>query len=531
MVLDNMSAADSREVEMPAEALGRRVSCEGERGTVRYVGEVPPTAGPWLGVEWDNSERGKHDGSHEGIKYFTCRHPTGGSFVRPKKASFGVDFMSAVRDLYQFNLQEVFGPQTTIASKTVEVSGFTKNRADSLAVVSLRHREVSSPGPGDQIRTFMPDVRSLDLCGNLLSSWENVAEITENIEHLRELLLSHNRLSLISDPVSLSHAFSSLTVLSLAGCQLTWTQVLQCAPMWPRLEELYVAENDITELSRPLDVLQDLRVLDLSSNPLVQDSILSLAYLPRLENLNLSTTELSGLQFDDVPPGGKTGMFTTLKVLILNHNNIAQWSAVNELAKLQSMVELSFRHNNQLTNDLTPQTANQLIIAKLPQLAVLNKSRVLPDDRRGAELDYIKTFGLEWLASGGNRDPAENRPSAAFTCTHPRYLPLIQKYGAAEEGELKKQAPFALKNQLISVTIVCPEEAERLPVVKKLPDSMTVQKVKGLLSRMLKVPGAAITLTYTGPKMNGSEVDLDNDLKPLQFYSIENGDSLLVRRT
>uniref|UniRef100_A0A8C5BXC1 Tubulin-specific chaperone E n=1 Tax=Gadus morhua TaxID=8049 RepID=A0A8C5BXC1_GADMO len=469
-----MSAADSREVEMPAEALGRRVSCEGERGTVRYVGEVPPTAGPWLGVEWDNSERGKHDGSHEGIKYFTCRHPTGGSFVRPKKASFGVDFMSAVRDLYQFNLQEVFGPQTTIASKTVEVSGFTKNR-------------------------------SLDLCGNLLSSWENVAEITENIEHLRELLLSHNRLSLISDPVSLSHAFSSLNVLSLAGCQLTWTQVLQCAPMWPRLEELYLAENDITELSR-LAVWWILY-----PNSIWQHK----TYDPLL------------LFFI----GGKTGMFTTLKVLILNHNNIAQWSAVNELAKLQSLVELSFRHNKQLTNDLTPQTANQLIIAKLPQLAVLNKSRVLPDDRRGAELDYIKTFGLEWLASGGNRDPAENRPSATFTCTHPRYLPLIQKYGAAEEGELKKQTPFALKNQLISVTIVCPEEAERLPVVKKLPDSMTVQKVKGLLSRMLKVPGAAITLTYTGPKMNGSEVDLDNDLKPLQFYSIENGDSLLVRRT
>uniref|UniRef100_A0A8C5AY87 Tubulin-specific chaperone E n=1 Tax=Gadus morhua TaxID=8049 RepID=A0A8C5AY87_GADMO len=496
-----MSAADSREVEMPAEALGRRVSCEGERGTVRYVGEVPPTAGPWLGVEWDNSERGKHDGSHEGIKYFTCRHPTGGSFVRPKKASFGVDFMSAVRDLYQFNLQEVFGPQTTIASKTVEVSGFTKNRADSLGVVSLRHREVSSPGPGDQIRTFMPDVRSLDLCGNLLSSWENVAEITENIEHLRELLLSHNRLSLISDPVSLSHAFSSLNVLSLAGCQLTWTQV-RPGPHTMMSQPLLPLPNDsLISVNVPLDVVQDLRVLDLSSNPLVQDSILSLAYLPRY------TYDPLLLFFI----GGKTGMFTTLKVLILNHNNIAQWSAVNELAKLQSLVELSFRHNKQLTNDLTPQTANQLIIAKLPQLAVLNKSRVLPDDRRGAELDYIKTFGLEWLASGGNRDPAENRPSATFTCTHPRYLPLIQKYGAAEEGELKKQTPFALKNQLIN--------------------SMTVQKVKGLLSRMLKVPGAAITLTYTGPKMNGSEVDLDNDLKPLQFYSIENGDSLLVRRT
>ena len=29
--------------------------------------------GLWLGVEWDNPERGKHDGSHEGTVYFKCR--------------------------------------------------------------------------------------------------------------------------------------------------------------------------------------------------------------------------------------------------------------------------------------------------------------------------------------------------------------------------------------------------------------------------------------------------------------------------
>lgn len=29
--------------------------------------------GLWLGVEWDNPDRGKHDGSHEGVQYFTCR--------------------------------------------------------------------------------------------------------------------------------------------------------------------------------------------------------------------------------------------------------------------------------------------------------------------------------------------------------------------------------------------------------------------------------------------------------------------------
>ena len=31
--------------QLPEDAVGRRVSCDGERGTVRYVGTVPPTTG------------------------------------------------------------------------------------------------------------------------------------------------------------------------------------------------------------------------------------------------------------------------------------------------------------------------------------------------------------------------------------------------------------------------------------------------------------------------------------------------------
>lgn len=89
--------------EVTASAVGRRVSCDGERATVRYVGPVPPTAGEiraevspsnhnrtsgtlanragsylpsglWLGIEWDQPSRGKHDGSHDGVQYFTCRY-------------------------------------------------------------------------------------------------------------------------------------------------------------------------------------------------------------------------------------------------------------------------------------------------------------------------------------------------------------------------------------------------------------------------------------------------------------------------
>ena len=58
---------------------GRRLSFSGTFCTVRYVGPVEGTIGDWLGVEWDEPIRGKHDGSHKGVKYFICRYKDQGS--------------------------------------------------------------------------------------------------------------------------------------------------------------------------------------------------------------------------------------------------------------------------------------------------------------------------------------------------------------------------------------------------------------------------------------------------------------------
>ena len=52
---------------------GQRLSYSGGPCTVRYIGPVSGTKGEWLGVEWDDSTRGKHDGSHNGMKYFDCQ--------------------------------------------------------------------------------------------------------------------------------------------------------------------------------------------------------------------------------------------------------------------------------------------------------------------------------------------------------------------------------------------------------------------------------------------------------------------------
>lgn len=57
-------------------SVGQRRSFDGHRCTIRYVGTVEGTTGDWLGVEWDDSSRGKHAGEHKGTRYFTCKSRT-----------------------------------------------------------------------------------------------------------------------------------------------------------------------------------------------------------------------------------------------------------------------------------------------------------------------------------------------------------------------------------------------------------------------------------------------------------------------
>lgn len=52
--------------------VGQRLSFQGDRCTVRYVGSIEGKDGLWLGVEWDDARKGKHDGTLSGHRFFYC---------------------------------------------------------------------------------------------------------------------------------------------------------------------------------------------------------------------------------------------------------------------------------------------------------------------------------------------------------------------------------------------------------------------------------------------------------------------------
>ena len=62
------------EPEDQSNLIGQRVELRGKQGSVRFLGKLQnnPKAGDslWLGIEWDDKQGGKHNGTVDGVKYF-----------------------------------------------------------------------------------------------------------------------------------------------------------------------------------------------------------------------------------------------------------------------------------------------------------------------------------------------------------------------------------------------------------------------------------------------------------------------------
>ena len=95
-------------LQMAIFEIGQRIIGEdGSKATVRYIGSVCSAKNKesiWLGVDWDENGRGKHDGSavdENGriIHYFRTQ-PGKGSFIKPGIAHSGITMSDSLRNRY-----------------------------------------------------------------------------------------------------------------------------------------------------------------------------------------------------------------------------------------------------------------------------------------------------------------------------------------------------------------------------------------------------------------------------------------------
>ena len=97
--------------------LGKRVELNEKTATIKYVGPLKHKKDAkeneiWLGLEWDEKERGKHNGTVEGYEYFkTTDNKNSGSLIKMTKVNIGQTFKGALG--YKYNFYEEEGMITT----------------------------------------------------------------------------------------------------------------------------------------------------------------------------------------------------------------------------------------------------------------------------------------------------------------------------------------------------------------------------------------------------------------------------------
>lgn len=111
--------------------IGKRITLDGFRGTIKYIGPLKQTDATWLGVEWDDPSRGKHSGVYKDDTLFDCR-PGAGSFLKLSKAKFEStrSFAEAIRAKYyetQSGSEEEVATVVGI-SRPIQSVGFDKIR-------------------------------------------------------------------------------------------------------------------------------------------------------------------------------------------------------------------------------------------------------------------------------------------------------------------------------------------------------------------------------------------------------------------
>ncbi|XP_012522074.1 tubulin-specific chaperone E isoform X2 [Monomorium pharaonis] len=514
-----------------------RIECDGYRGTLKYVGPVGNTKGEWLGIDWDDSTRGKHNGTYEGVEYFQARHSTSGSFIRPGKAKFGISCPQAIKmrygliddELAGIDRDEVSSLRKEINAPFLELVGFSKvnkkqSKFDELKIVWLREQCVSNAGEPHELEELCPNLQELDLSRNLINSWKIVVDICLQLHCLMRLNVSENHLP-IEDVIALKDLFPTVTHLTIARMNYNWSDIRQCISMFPSIAELSVSFNIITTIEdiKANNNLMQIVTLILEGNLISSwDEILKLGSLPCLEYLNLNLNKIDRIRFPSSTSTDKTALFPMLRQLHISENHISEWQSISELDKLSNLEDLKFRGNPILENEIV-ETARQLIIARIAKLKILNGTEILSSERRGAEYDYLKLYLPVWLETESN---SEKRMS--FITEHPRYPILVGKYGIADIPSAKPKVEMV--SNVITVEFVCPDDPHQPKGIKrKLLKDMEVQKMIGLVQRLFKTSGKIPTLSFIPRNLSNDEISLDKPLQELSYYSIQDGDQVLVR--
>ncbi|KAK5947179.1 hypothetical protein PMZ80_001326 [Knufia obscura] len=443
---------------------GRRLSYDGHLCTVRYHGPLAGTTGAWLGVEWDDASRGKHDGKYKGEQIFQCDSlsSTAASFIRPnRKPDQERTVLEAIKYKYDTDPTDATSDVdvVVISGKVAEEVGFDKIAREQSQLAELRVVLVdqfvvngitprgsapdSLPDAQNELSAMCPNITELDLGWNTIEHWSQAAEICAALPKLTTLRLGGLRFASFRTS-SASSPLAQIKELHLEECLLTADEICDMfkdSSDFSSLQELYLSGNGLSTLEptnkRPLPCIRNVRSVVLENNHFTDlECLASITRLfPQVKALSLQGNHISMIGQKSSPTGCT---YPQIEALNISHNRIDSYACIDSLPQLLPSLS-SLRITNNPLFDQSEQAAAKdprasdksfyLTLARVPTLTTLNHAKINARERQEGEIYYLSIAEKELGAVfSANKDKNKAEIIAEAKSLHPQYQPLTLKY-------------------------------------------------------------------------------------------------------
>ncbi|XP_029107111.1 tubulin-specific chaperone cofactor E-like protein isoform X2 [Scleropages formosus] len=303
----------------------------------------------------------------------------------------GRTFLEAISEKYSpdnFPYRRGPGPGVLVVVPSGPQGSPMKDRLNLPSVLVLNGCGISRAGDEGEISAFCAHVVELDLSHNKLQDWQEISKIVSNIPNLEFLNLSSNPLSESPLDTSCAEAFVRVRRLVLNNTRVSWETVHTFTREIPELEELFLCLNEYEEVTPSVSPCPSLRLLHITDNNL-QDWCEVRKFgpmFPGLDTLVMANNNLSSIE-----DSGEAlrRLFPNLRSINLHNSGLNSWEDIEKLNFFPKLEEVRLL-GIPLLQSYTNKERRSLIVAQLPSVSVLNGSKVTDGEREDAERFFIR---------------------------------------------------------------------------------------------------------------------------------------------
>ena len=556
--------------------LGKRVELNEKTAKIKYVGPLKHKKDfkeneIWLGLEWEDKTRGKHNGTVEGFEYFkTTNGDNSGSLVKMTKVNVGQTFKGALGYKYNFyeeegndyhkNVDKALEKDNFIVTdkKIINIELVGKEKAakkfsefEYMPCIDLNYSYINSLG--NDLSNILPRLKELSLTRTLLTKWSEMLDILIQFKNLNLLNFSENILIFDDNFDEIIKKFENgeckqhLNTLVLNNCDLDVYHLIKLSPIFNCLDYLYLKDNRINpdtcqnsenkkfieeNISNIEKNTPNLKYLSLEQNKINEFFFgYKIFKSPKLKYINLNQNIISDL----IPEEKKEENEKILELfkksmehILLDYNMFKKEDYTKIMVDLETM-ELKDIDilNNGFIDKIGVEKVKIEMIGRNPQLKILNNTTITKIMRRDAEKQYLVDCVKEYINSLGDNNFDKFVFEKYMQKMHKQYFNLRKKFFDPlddYENLTKKNNKNTMKSNMTEIIL----EYEGKKIKRKFPKSTIFTNLKNLCVRLFKIDGDVMINFYL---KNGEKEELiEDETITLQSLNLPSDQIILIKK-